>query len=177
MKTLFQPALVAVLICAACKTEHHPAPAPRWQEVVNSSKRVLAYRVSANTVFTLEVLRKHLASGGTGLPKLDEGKYVQSYPILLGPVEVPRRARQELARMLTDKRNYGYLGVDAGTPAIAFRFYGKNTVIEIIVSYDDGFMGVFERGELVFTVPICPVQNTLIQLVDGFLPRVTRQDD
>ncbi len=100
---------------------------------------------------------------------MDEGKNVQGYPILLGPVEVPRRARRELSCLLMDRRNYGYIGVDDWPPVAAFRFYGKNTVIEVLVS--NGDMAVFEHGEIVFEAPICPVQNKLIQLVNSFLPK------
>jgi hypothetical protein len=55
---------------------------PRRKILFAHRGRVLAYRVSGDNVLTAEVLHKHRSSGGTGLPKVEEGKYVQGYPIL-----------------------------------------------------------------------------------------------
>jgi len=169
MRMLLIPPLLAAVLCAGCRTGHPLASLP--EDTIRSPERVLAYRVSGDNVLTAEVLRKHRASGGTGLPKVEEGKYVQGYPILLGPVEVPRPDCRKLSRMLTDRRNYGYGGIDAWSPAIAFRFYGEKGVMEVLVSYQDSSMSMYEHGELVFCAPILPMQNQLIELVDSFLPR------
>jgi hypothetical protein len=180
MTALLRLAIPVAVLCTACNTVHSPTSAPRGEasndplEVVRFPERVLAYRISENTVLSADLLRKHLESGGSGLPKLDESKYVQGFPILLGPVEVPRAPCRKLSRIILDKRNYGYLEEGGSGPTVAFRFYGKYRIVQALL-YPGGFLTLYEHDEPVLFVPLSPLQRELNQLVDSFLPSLIKK--
>jgi hypothetical protein len=141
-------------------------------KAISAPERVVAYRISGDNLFYAETVRQMMSSGEKELPKLDDNKYVQTYPILSGPVEVPKQLCQQLSHMLLDRRNYqGGSEMCSFAPSVAFRFSRQQTTAEVLVSFYCGSLIIFEDGQrLLPELSIDPMHNELFQLVESVLP-------
>ena len=113
-----------------------------WQPLVDPT-HVEAFRVEGG-VFEME-------ADAVEEPAPDPRPTLAGYPIISGPVEVNQEIAGRLARVLRDRKAYGwdYAKACGFTPGVAIRFVGAESTTELLLCFSCDNLEVVHDGKRV----------------------------
>ncbi len=174
--------ILALFVLAGCKT--YPQQNPKLvkqrdrlfgdalhMKAVRKPDYAVAYRV---TDLDTQVIRDSIAKGENPADIFkDNKKFIQEYPILSGPIHIPKKVQKQLSKLLLSPNSYlPRIPTLCGfSPGIAFRFKRGDVSVDVLLCFHcwEAMIVTDNPGEI---AGLGSNTSEIVRLIDSFLPKI-----